>query len=170
MKIAVQENLLPGETLTEKFDFAEELGIEGVEVQGRSRLYDRVEEYEAALAGRSLVISTICGQLTFDWLDPDPAKRRASIAETKRNLDAGGQFNAVGAIVPPIFGPPRIPDLSPWMVDEIRGRPAVRATDEFHREVGLSAGPYVRGAGLVAAGDARVAQPPGCVTLSTDCP
>jgi sugar phosphate isomerase/epimerase len=30
-------------------------------------------------------------------------------------LDAGGQFNAVGAIVPPIFGPPRIPDLSPWM-------------------------------------------------------
>jgi sugar phosphate isomerase/epimerase len=115
MKIAIQENLLPGETLTEKFDIAEELGIEGVEVQGRSRLYDRAGEYESALAGRSFKISTICGQITFDWLDPDPAKRRASIAETKRNLDACGQFGAVGAIVPPIFGPPRIPDLSPWM-------------------------------------------------------
>jgi sugar phosphate isomerase/epimerase len=115
MKIAIQENLIPGETLTEKFDVAEELGVEGVEVQGRSRLYDRVEEYEMALAGRSLKISTICGQHLFDWLDPDPAKRRASISETKRNLDACGQFKAVGAIVPPIFGPPRIPDLSPWM-------------------------------------------------------
>ncbi|NKB66563.1 MAG: TIM barrel protein [Candidatus Latescibacteria bacterium] len=113
MKIALQEGLLPGDTLAEKLDFAEELNIAGLEVPGRARLYDHVEQYEAALAGRTIKISSICGQATFDWLDPDPAKRRASIEESKRNLAVCGHFSAVGQIVPPIFGPPRLPDLSP---------------------------------------------------------
>lgn len=114
MKIALQENLLPGATLTEKLDLAEELQIEGLEVEGRSKLYDQIEVYEQALAGRRIKISSVCGQITFDWLDPDRAKREASLAETRRNLSVCGHFGAAGQIVPPIFGPPRLPDLSPW--------------------------------------------------------
>ena len=113
MKISIQENLLPGETLNEKLDCAESLGIDGVEIQGRSRLYERISEYEAAFRNRAVRISSICGQTTFDWLDPDRAKREDSIAESKRNLEACGHFGAAGQIVPPIFGPPRLPDLSP---------------------------------------------------------
>ena len=113
MKISIQENLLPGATLHEKLDCAEELQIDGVEVQGRSKLYDRIAEYEAAFRNRTVRLSSICGQLAFDWLDPDPAKRQESINESKRNLEACGHFGAVGQIVPPIFGPPRLPDLSP---------------------------------------------------------
>lgn len=115
MKLSIQENLLPGESLAEKFDLAESLGVEGIEVQGRSKLYDNVEAYEQALRGRNLVISSICGQTTIDWLDPDPAKRAASLAETRLNLGACGHFGAAGQIVPPIFGPPRLPDVSPLM-------------------------------------------------------
>jgi sugar phosphate isomerase/epimerase len=113
MKIALQEGLLPGDSLAEKLDCAEELQIEGLEVGGRSRLYDHIETYEKALSGRAIKIVSICGQETFDWLDPDPHKRNASLAETRRQLEACGHFQAVGQIVPPIFGPPRIPDLSP---------------------------------------------------------
>ncbi len=113
MLISIQENLLPGETLNEKLDCAETLQIDGVEIQGRSRLYDRISEYEAAFRNRTVRISSICGQSTFDWLDPDPAKRQASIDESRRNLEACGHFGAAGQIVPPIFGPPRLPDLSP---------------------------------------------------------
>tara|TARA_Y100000588_G_C14136090_1_gene873867 strand:- start:486 stop:1289 length:804 start_codon:yes stop_codon:yes gene_type:complete len=113
MKIALQEGLLPGDTLSEKLDFAEELNIEGLEVSGRTQLYDHIETYEKALDGRSIKIASICGQTTFDWLDPDPGKRRASIDETRNNLQAAGHFGATGQIVPPIFGAPRIPDLSP---------------------------------------------------------
>ncbi len=113
MKIALQEGLLPGESLAEKLDFAESLAVEGLEVSGGSRLYDHVEQYEQALAGRSIEIASICGQETFDWLDPDPRKRTNSLAETRRQLAACGHFQAAGQIVPPIFGPPRIPDLSP---------------------------------------------------------
>ena len=112
MLISIQENLLPGETLNAKLDCAEALQIDGVEIQGRSRLYDRISEYEAAFSNRSVRISSICGQSTFDWLDPDPAKREASIDESRRNLEACGHFGAAGQIVPPIFGPPRLPDLS----------------------------------------------------------
>ena len=101
MKIALQEGLLPGESLAEKLDFAESLNIEGLEVGGRSRLYDHVEQYEQALAGRSIKIASICGQETFDWLDPDPGKRANSLAETRRQLEACGHFQAVGQIVPP---------------------------------------------------------------------
>ena len=113
MKIALQEGLLPGETLAEKLDFAEELGVEGLEVAGRSRLYDNIATYEKALEGRSIKLASICGQESFDWLDPDVAKRRASIEETRRQLAAAGHFGAAGQIVPPIFGPPRLPDLWP---------------------------------------------------------
>ena len=94
MLISIQENLLPGETLNEKLDCAETLQIDGVEIQGRSRLYDRISEYEAAFNNRTVRISSICGQSTFDWLDPDLAKRQASIDESRRNLEACGHFGA----------------------------------------------------------------------------
>ena len=61
MKIALQEGLLPGDELAEKLDFAEELQIEGIEVAGRSRLYDHIADYEKALSGRSIRSVSICG-------------------------------------------------------------------------------------------------------------
>lgn len=114
MKIALQEGLLPGNSLTEKLDFADDLEIEGLEVSGWSKPYERIEELEKALQGRRIKIVSVCGQTTFDFLDPDPKKRQNSIAESKRNLDVCRHFGAVGQIVPPIFGPARIPDLSPY--------------------------------------------------------
>jgi len=51
----------------------------------------------------------------FDFLDPDKAKRRASIDGTKDILEFCGQIGAVGQIVPPCFGAPKVPDLSPFM-------------------------------------------------------
>lgn len=113
MKVALQEGLLPGKTLAAKLDFAEGIGVEGMEVSGWGKPYERVAELEKALEGRSIKIASVCGQSGFDFLDPDPAKRRASIEESKRNLEFCGHFGATGQIVPPIFGPPRIPDLSP---------------------------------------------------------
>ncbi|MBM3265745.1 MAG: sugar phosphate isomerase/epimerase [candidate division Zixibacteria bacterium] len=114
MKIALQEGLLPGESMSEKLDFAESLNIEGLEVSGWSKPYERVTELESALRGRKIKVASVCGQTTFDFLDPDPGKRKASIEESKRNLEVSAHFGAAGQIVPPIFGPPRIPDLLPY--------------------------------------------------------
>ena len=114
MKIALQENLLPGDSLDEKLDFAESIEIEGMEVgKLTTELEEAISTYEKALAGRSIKISTVCTQPHFDWLDPDLEKRRVAIQESKMSLTFCGHFGAVGHIVPPIFGPPRLPDLSP---------------------------------------------------------
>ncbi|MEE2659793.1 MAG: sugar phosphate isomerase/epimerase [Candidatus Latescibacterota bacterium] len=134
MKIALQEGLLPGDELAQKLDFAEELGIEGLEVPGRD-LADRVDGYDRALEGRGIRLVSICGQSTFDWLDPNRDKREASIAETRRNIEIAGYFGAVGAIVPPIFGPPRIPDLSPY-------KDAITLEKKLLSEIIKDLGPY----------------------------
>lgn len=113
MKIALQESLLPGDTLAEKLDFAESIEVEGLEVGGRGFDAEKVAQYEKALQGRKIRLTTVCGQSTFDWLDPDVTKRRASVEESKRVLDGCGHLKAVGHVIPPIFGPPRLPDLWP---------------------------------------------------------
>ena len=112
MKIALQEGLLPGNNLNEKLDFAEALEIEGLEISGRGTT-KRIKELEIALQNRNIRLVSLCGQTTFDFLDPDIDKRNHSIAEAKENLAVCGHFGAIGLILPPIFGPPRIPDLTP---------------------------------------------------------
>ena len=59
MQIALQETLLPGTELSAKLDFAEEIGVYGLEVEGRG-LPDRVTEYDRALAGRRIRVVSIC--------------------------------------------------------------------------------------------------------------
>ncbi len=113
MKISIQEGLLPGDSLTQRLDFAEELGVEGVEFSGWSNPWQKGDELEKAFRSRRVKFSSVCGQSAFDFLDPDPIKRRASIEESKKNLELCGRMGAAGQIVPPIFGPPRINDLSP---------------------------------------------------------
>ena len=80
MKIALQEGLLPGNNLNEKLDFAEALEIEGLEISGRGTT-KRIKELEIALQNRNIKLVSLCGQTTFDFLDPDIDKRNHSIAE-----------------------------------------------------------------------------------------
>jgi sugar phosphate isomerase/epimerase len=119
MKIAVQATLLPGTSPADKARWAKDHGVDGVELVcwgggGVARMSD-----EAHAMLPILPISSICGnlnlndELAFDFLHPDKDKRRSSIEGCKRVLALCGQIGAAGQIVPPIFGPPVVPDLSP---------------------------------------------------------
>ena len=112
MKICLQEGLLPGQTLAEKLDFAESIGVEGLEI-GNRRDKECIPVYEDALKGRKIKFAAICGNPTFNFLNPDRRLREESIAFCKTNLEICGHFKAAGQIVPPIFGGPVLPDLSP---------------------------------------------------------
>ncbi|MEO6907549.1 MAG: sugar phosphate isomerase/epimerase [Abditibacteriaceae bacterium] len=112
MKICLQEGLLPGASLNERLDFAESLNVEGLEISSRSAS-SHITEYEKALNGRQIKLVAICGNPTFNFLNPDRKLREESIALSKINLDVIGHFGGVGQIVPPIFGPPVVPDLAP---------------------------------------------------------
>lgn len=118
MKIACQEGMAPGATLQEKVANLEKFGYEGLEVWGRG-LPDRVDEIRTALAGTRIRLSSICAGFSGCPLDADKSQRDIAITDTKAILKAAGELGAVGMIFVPIFGGPRIPDLSP-LADPIK--------------------------------------------------
>ena len=112
MKFAVQEGLLPGRTLAEKVDHAGDYGFDGVELGGHG-LAGRLEEVTKVFENHSVRVSTICAGFEGCPLDVDKGERDRAQNDVVRLLEMAGHLGAVGLIFVPIFGGPRIPDLSP---------------------------------------------------------
>ncbi len=118
MKVALQMGLIPGSSTSDKAKWARDHGVEGLELGANSahNLKRTADEVNGQVP-----ICSVCGNAdvegnsSFNFLSPDKAKRRASIEGTKAILKFCGEVGAVGQIVPPIFGGPAVPDLSPWM-------------------------------------------------------
>ncbi len=53
LRLSFQEGTAPGESLNEKFDYMEKLGIVGFEPHGK-QLLKRAEEFRQALSGRNI--------------------------------------------------------------------------------------------------------------------
>ncbi|MDP6124554.1 MAG: sugar phosphate isomerase/epimerase [Candidatus Latescibacteria bacterium] len=113
MKLACQEGLAPGETLAQRFESIEKAGYLGVEFGG-SGIWERVGEIRNAFASSSLEPATICAGFGGCPLDSTLAERQKADDDIKRILTAGGEIGVVGMVLVPVFGPPRIGDLSPW--------------------------------------------------------
>lgn len=119
MKIALQLGLVPGQTTKDKAKWCADNGVEGIELGAsatpHTELYGQADDI-----GGLVPICSVCansepdGTSSFNFLHSDKAKRRASIDGSKSILTFCGQVGAVGQIVPPIFGPPVVPDLSPF--------------------------------------------------------
>jgi sugar phosphate isomerase/epimerase len=112
MKLACQENMVPGDSLAQRVARAQDWGYEGIEIWG-SNLRDRMVEIKQAFKGRKIKVSTICSGFRGCLLDPDPAERNLAMSDIKELLALGGELGAVGLIMVPIFGRPRLPDASP---------------------------------------------------------
>ena len=72
LRLSFQEGVTPGETLAEKLDFMEKLGIVGFEPGGKG-LAGRVPEIREALQGRDIKVSAICAGFDGFILAEDPA-------------------------------------------------------------------------------------------------
>lgn len=112
MKLSVQEGLLPGKTLEEKFTFAERLGFDGVELRGRG-IEDRLKEIKDALSVVKIKVSTICSGYRGDLLGSSKEERELAMKDIILRLKIASELGAVGVIVVPTFGKPKLPDLSP---------------------------------------------------------
>lgn len=147
MKLAVQLTLLPGETPRDKAKWALDHGLDGIELNvwgiGLSGVRRQADEISGLVP-----ISSVCanadltGHNSFDFLDPDPAKRRASIEGSKAILEFCSEVGAVGQVVPPIFGPARVPDLSPFMTP-------LQLEDQLMLAACREMGPYAAERGVV---------------------
>ena len=138
MKLACQEGLVPGDGLPQKLEVLEKAGYEGIEFGGGG-IADRYEEIVEACASSTVKPSTICAGYGGCPLDSDPASREKASKDIERLLEIAGAIGAVGLIVVPIFGPPRIGDLSPWktaielekdLLVDLMGRWAEKAAKE----------------------------------------
>ena len=102
LKLSFQEGTAPGESLNEKFDYMEKLGIVGFEPHGK-QLLKRAEEFRQALNGRNIKVSAICAGFDGFILAEDPAVK-ASFDSSMRELIAdAGEIGSTGVIMVPAF-------------------------------------------------------------------
>ncbi len=113
MKISMQLGLIPGGTVADKQQWAADNGLDGIEISANDYLVDRLDQARRDFESSPVPVSSICGNPSIDFLDPDPVKRRASIGESKQYLKFAGEFHAAGQIIPPIFGGPRLREPFP---------------------------------------------------------
>ncbi len=102
LKLSFQEGIAPGESLNEKLDFMEELGVVGFE-PGGGGLAGRVDELKRALNGRNIKVSAICAGFKGFILSTDPAIRKECMDTMKEIIAAAGELGSVGVIIVPAF-------------------------------------------------------------------
>ena len=114
MKLAAQEGLVPGASLEEKLDKLAAWGYEGVEFWGSDWLVQNAASVRNIVEKAGLKVSTVCAGYRGSVLDPDPNGRKQAVEDIKARLTAAAELGAVGLIFVPIFGPPKLPDLTPY--------------------------------------------------------
>lgn len=113
MKLAVQESMLPGESLADRVALAADLGFEGMEIWGDA-IIERVEEIRSAFKGRSILPATICAGYSGALVTADPALRKQCREGILDRLRVAADLGMVGLIVVPAFNHQQnLPDLSP---------------------------------------------------------
>lgn len=116
MKLAVQEQMVPGETLIEKFELAQSLGYDALELRGRGDfgLEKRLKELkDARRAG--VVMPTECVEMDHFIGDFDPDKRADALANMKSQITAIVAAGGYGAVTPASWGmfSLRLPPFTP---------------------------------------------------------
>ena len=102
LRLSFQEGVAPGESLNEKLDYMENLGIVGFE-PGGGNLANRVNEIQQALSGRNIKVSAICAGFGGFILADDP-KIKAEFDATMRDIiAAAGDLDSTGVIMVPAF-------------------------------------------------------------------
>lgn len=123
LKISFQEGIAPGESLNEKLDYMESLGVVGLEPWGGG-LPGRVTEIQKALQNRNIKVSAICAGFKGFLLSEDPAVRKECKDTMKEILAAAGELGSVGVILVPGFNgqKPALPhslDTRKFLCDEL---------------------------------------------------
>ena len=102
LKLSFQEKTAPGESLNERFDYMENLGIVGFEPGGRN-LAARINEFQQALRGRNIKVSAICAGFDGFILAEDPAVKAQFDSTMRDIIAAAGELGSTGVIMVPAF-------------------------------------------------------------------
>jgi sugar phosphate isomerase/epimerase len=116
MRLACQEQLLPGTTIIEKWDEARALGFVGIELRGQDghRIRDRLPELRAA-RDAGVVFSSVCVEMDHFIGDFDADRRRNATDNMATQLEVIAELGGVGAVTPASWGmfSRRLPPFTP---------------------------------------------------------
>lgn len=113
MKLAIQEDMLPGKTMLEKFQNAKKLGVDGIEFWGCG-LTEKVPEIVEAVKQTGIIAASVNHGRQSRFLDPDRAERERALAELRQSMCDAVDIGAKGVIFAPHFFGPLLPDLTPY--------------------------------------------------------
>jgi len=102
LRLSFQHGIAPGESLAEKLDYMEGLGIEGYEPGGRY-LVDHFNEIDQNLRGRNIKVSAICAGFGGFILAEDPAVKAEFDQSIREIVAAAGKIGSTGVIMVPAF-------------------------------------------------------------------
>ncbi len=102
LKLSFQEGTAPCESLNEKLDYMENMGIAGLEPSGRG-LASRINEFQQALRGRNIKISAICAGFDGFILAEDPEVKAKFDSSMRDIIAAAGELGSTGVIMVPAF-------------------------------------------------------------------
>lgn len=117
MKLAIQHHLVPGDSLTEKFERAAAFGFDGIELTAWGLPRPFAEEHEAVEAAKrasGLPVSSLCTMRDDDFVHPDPDERARRFDKLVALLRHADKVGAAGLIGLPIRQPLIMPDLAPF--------------------------------------------------------
>lgn len=103
MKLACQEQLVPGKDLLEKWAVASELGFDGLELRGGVGFTGRIPELRRARQA-GVAMPAVCVEMDHFIGDFDPDRRRSAIEAMKGLLTGIAEAGGYGAITPAAYG------------------------------------------------------------------
>ncbi len=114
MPIAIQEDLLSGHSLLQKFQHAQALGVPGIEFWGAG-LTAKVPDIALAMSQTGVRAAVVNHGRMGNLLDPQPEERERALAQLRQSIMNAVDIGAAGVVFVPHFGAPILPDLSPWL-------------------------------------------------------
>ncbi len=120
VRLAVQEQYLQGDTMTAKWEHAQRLGFDAIELRGagEGRFAARQPELEDAAAA-GVPMATVCVEMLHFVGDFDADKRADALAQLKSQLSVMAEIGGRLAMTPASYGmfstrlPPFVPPRSP---------------------------------------------------------
>ena len=116
LTLACQEQLLPGDDLESKWDFATAAGYDAIELRGKGNLAlrERLPELRRAAAG-GVVMRTVCVDMPHFVGAFDADLRADAVVQLRSQLSVIAELGGVGAMTPASYGmfSRRLPPFEP---------------------------------------------------------